>query len=264
MPLRNNNLIAGIAAALLALTGCGETAGTPPDAAAASPLAAGLPKLGLMSSLPLYWPEGADMAALATGAVNLPWQRRVIETGYAIIPLDTLSLIPALSPEATEVDPLAGLERLAVIQPRGLSPADNVALDKWVRAGGRLLLILDPLLTGEYAAAIGDLRRPVDTALIPPAVARWGMAIRFDEAQESKLVERSLVGNRLPLLVAGEVFITDPSAADCEVLAGGAAARCRIGKGEVTLIADAAVFEHQQLAGDGEIVLREMLAESLR
>ena len=63
----------------------------------------------------------------------------MIEARYTLQPLDTLSPVPALSPDAPDTDPLAGLERLAVIQPRGLSPADNVALDQWVRGGGRLL-----------------------------------------------------------------------------------------------------------------------------
>ena len=64
----------------------------------------------------------------------MPWQRTALEAAYAIEPLDTLASVPGISPDAPETDPLAGLQRLAVIQPRGLSPADNVALDDWVRA----------------------------------------------------------------------------------------------------------------------------------
>ena len=93
---------------------------------------------------------------------------------YALEPLDTLSPIPALAADQPDLDPLAGLRRIAIIQPRGLSASDNVAVDGWVRAGGRLLLVLDPALTGEYDLPLGDPRRPVDTALIPPVANAWG------------------------------------------------------------------------------------------
>jgi hypothetical protein len=257
MPRPRNSWPVALAAVLFVLTGCGEAQSE------ATLRAAAKPKLGLMTSLPLYWPEGADLAALAGGGAAPPWQRQAIEARFAIVPLDTLSPITALSPDAPPSDPLAGLERLAVIQPRGLSPADNVALDDWVRGGGRLLLVLDPVLTGEYTAAVGDPRRPVDIALIPPVVQRWGVAVQYDDEQSSKLVDASLSGNYLPLLLAGDVMITDPAAADCEVLSAGAAARCSVGKGQVTLIADAALFEHPELAGEDGGRLGALMAAAL-
>ena len=211
------------------------------------------PKLGLMTSLPLYWPLGADLAAIASGAAELPWQRRVLEQGYELVPLDTLSPIPGLSPDDAETDPLVGLKHLAVIQPRGLSPADNVALDAWVRAGGHLLLVLDPLLTGEYALALGDPRRPADTALIPPVVERWGLAVAFDDAQQSPRDAR-IGDDHFTVEQAGKVS-TLTEGKDCALLGEGVAARCRIGAGTVTLFADAALFEHRELAGpNGESI----------
>ncbi len=207
--------------------------------------AAEAPPLGLMTSLPLYWPEGASLADIAAGTAVPPWQRRAIETAYRIVPLDTLSPIAGLSPDAPETDPLAGLARLAVIQPRGLSPADNVALDEWVKGGGRLLLVLDPALTGEYAAPLGDPRRPVDAALIPPVVERWGLAIGLPPADADS--------------DAGTIDLLPEGAKAC-TLSGDAIARCRIGKGEVTLIADAALFEHPELAGEGGVAIARLLA----
>ena len=47
---------------------------------------------------------------------------------------------------------------------------------------------------------------------------------------------------KVDLLPAGAKACTQP---------GSAIAQCRIGKGEVTLIADAALFEHAELAGEG-------------
>lgn len=186
-----------------------------------------------------------------------------MEQDYALVPLDTLSPVAALLPDEPETDPLAGLTRLAVIQPRGLSPADNVALDAWVRGGGRLLLVLDPALTGDYDLPLGDPRRPVDTALIPPVVARWGMAVRFDEAQPAAVATAQLAEASLPLALPGQIVITDPAAGGCALTAEGAAAICRVGKGRVTLIADAALFEHPELAGEGGAGLLAVLSAAL-
>jgi hypothetical protein len=247
-----------LAAALLALLAAGCE-----DAPAAQ--AGGAPRetLGLMTSLPLYWPLEAGVEDIAAGRAPLPWQRTALEAAYVLEPLDSLAAIPGLTADAPATDPLAGLTRLAIIQPRGLSPADNVALDEWVRGGGRLLLVLDPALTGEYDLPLGDPRRPADSALIPPVVARWGLAVRFDEAQDAKPADSAIAGRFLPLVLAGEVAIDDPDAADCTLLAGGAAAQCTVGKGAITLIADAALFEHRELAGEGDIHLRRLVAEVL-
>ncbi|KPF61932.1 hypothetical protein [Porphyrobacter sp. AAP60] len=255
MPRRNSR--SGLAAALLALAACSPEAAP----AKADAEAEGMRQpLGLMTSLPLYWPEGAEITDLAAGRAPPPWQRVAMEQRYTLTLLDTLSSQPGLSPDAPETDPLTGLDRLAVIQPRGLSPADNVALDEWVRAGGRLLLVLDPALTGEYDLALGDPRRPVDNALIPPVVALWGLAVSFDEAQEAAVVGAMMGKTRLPLALAGKVAITDPGAAACRLAAKDAVALCKVGEGQVTLIADAAVFEHPELAGEGGADLRAVLA----
>jgi hypothetical protein len=247
-----------VAAGLLALAGCGRpSADAPPQPSPARET------LGLMSSLPLYWPEGSDLADLAAGRGEAVWQRTAIEQSYTLVPLDTLSPIAALSAGVPETDPLAGLTRLAVIQPRGLSPADNVALDNWVREGGRLLLVLDPALTGEYDLPLGDSRRPVDTAIIPPVVARWGMVVGFDETQPATVTTAGLAGASLPLALPGRIVITDPAAGGCSLAAGGAAAICRVGEGRVTLIADAALFEHPELAGERGAGLRTVLTAAL-
>lgn len=280
MPRTGNSPRAAAALMLLAapfaLAGCDAGAAVPGqgESAAASPSAtpcpgpppaadAAPPALGLMSSLPLTWPLEADMQAVLGGADPTTWQRLAIGYCYTPVPLDTLSPSDGSAPEDIARGPLSEFERLAIIQPRGLSPADNVALDAWVRAGGRLLLALDPALTGDYDLPLGDPRRPVDSALIPPVVARWGLAVRFDEDQEAAVVERTLAQAALPLALAGEVTILDPAAAQCSLLAQGAAAQCRVGEGRVTLIADAALFEHPELAGEGGARLREVIVAAV-
>lgn len=233
------------------------------EAAAGPPQGRAAPKLGLLSSLPLYHPLGADVAAIAAGTSGAPWQRQALERDYALEPLDTLAPVPAPSPDAPATDPLAGLARLAVVQPRGLSPRDNVALDDWVRAGGRLLLVLDPLLTGEYDLPLGDPRRPAEAALIPPVVARWGMAVSFDEREPEAVIRARLGAAELPLALTGRIAVAGPAGAGCTLLAEGAAARCAVGKGRVVLIADAALFEHPELAGAEGAALRGVVRAAL-
>lgn len=195
-------------------------------------------KLGLMTSLPLYWEAGATMQDIAASEAGVPWQRTVLEQRHDLTPLDTLSPIPGLGPDDAEIDPLAGIERLAVIQPRGLSPQDNVALDEWVQAGGRLLLVLDPMLTGEYPFALGDPRRPADVATIPAVVERWGMTVIYDERQEFE-GGYELQGRPVPASLYGQIS----AAEGCVVGPGKVVARCAIGEGQVTVVVDAAVFE---------------------
>lgn len=220
------------------------------------------PKLGLMTSLPIYWPLGAEFADLASGEAEIPWQRELLAKGYELVPLDTLTPIPGLTPDAPETNPLEGLERIAIIQPRGLSPADNVALDEWVRGGGHLLIALDPLLTGEYELPLGDPRRPSDTALIPPVITRWGLAGSFDESQEAEVSYATLPTGDVPLLVAGESGEFSAVADDngCATHGDGAIVRCEsVGEGSVTYIHDAAVFEHRELAGENGEGIRALV-----
>ncbi|MEM7666860.1 MAG: hypothetical protein AAF250_13465 [Pseudomonadota bacterium] len=246
MPSRRLSTGLGAIAAL-ALTACDEPTvnAEPHSGNFAQPAPnAERPQLGLMTSLPLYWPTGMDFGDIAQGNGETPWQRDLMEQQFRLTPLDTLTPIPALSSDEPDTDPLAGLSHLAVIQPRGLSAADNVALDQWVRDGGRLLLVLDPMLTSEYDMPLGDPRRPVGSALIPPVVKRWGLEVSFDEDQP---LERQvpLGADVLNVSLAGDIQAAEGSTPDCEIVAEAVVARCSVEQGSVTLLADADVFEHE-------------------
>lgn len=204
--------------------------------------------LGLHTGLPLYRPLGVGVTELARGESEMPWQRRALEREHDLVPLDMLSPAPGITPGTPPVDPLARIGRLAVIQPRGLSPADNVALDRWVRAGGRLLLVLDPMLSGEYDLPLGDPRRPNAIALIPPVVGRWGLDVVHDPSQDPAPRFAAHPEGTLVLVQAGEVRAAGERSHACTFAAQGALARCRVGRGSVTLLADAALFEHEALA----------------
>lgn len=230
----------------LALAGAQEDCGP-------SALSEDRPTLGLMSSLPLFWPLDADIADLVGDEADVPWQRELLERSYDLKPLDTLTSASDLAQGRAPNDPLEGLDYLVIVQPRGLSPAGNVALDNWVRAGGDVLMVLDPELTGSYALPLGDPRRPSPTALIPPVVEHWGIAPVFDHVHTAQVEMAELPFGAVPLLIAGEVrLLSEESQGNgCRVLAHPVMARCdSVGEGSVTYLADAAIFEHRELAGE--------------
>ena len=193
--------------------------------------------LGLMTTLPIYWGEAGDVAELVQRKTAAGWVRPVLESGYVLEPLDAL-----------EADKLAEIHWLMLAQPRVLGPAENVALDDWVRQGGHLLLFADPMLTSPSRFAIGDRRRPQDVVLLSPILAHWGLELTFDEDQREG--ERSIAagGIVLPVNLAG-VLRQRPGGL-CSITAGGVVAECKIGTGKVTIVADAAVLED---AADGMI-----------
>jgi hypothetical protein len=216
------------------------------------PGARGTPPLMLFTSLPIYWAEGADVVArLRSGEVH--WARRELATGNALVPLDTL-----------ELDAAGGSGRLLMIQPRPLAPVENVALDRWVRGGGRVLLFADPALTADSLFPLGDPRRPQDTVLLSPILTRWGLDLSFDEAQPSG--ERGVGlgrGATLPVNLAGR--FRAKGSGSCRTGPQGLVARCAVGRGRVTAVADAALFEPPADASDlakRRRALRTLLAEA--
>lgn len=188
------------------------------------------PRLGLMTTLPLYWAEAASVGELVQGTEAPGWVRQALETRFVLAPLDTL-----------EDTALAGLDRLMLAQPRALTPAENVALDAWVRRGGRLVLLADPMLTRESRFGIGDKRRPQDVVLLSPILTHWGLALAFDPDQPETERTVDVAGNSLPVAVAGTLSVLPGGS--CEIAGKGVLARCRIGKGSVTVLADAAILD---------------------
>lgn len=210
--LIRSSLASTIAALLLA--GC---------APAAQPVAPD--GLALFTSLPLVWRESETLAGALDPQAEPHWAIAVLGEARA---LDTLE----------GLDANVGL--LVMAQPRPLSPAENVALDAWVRGGGRVLLFADPLLTAHSDFALGDRRRPEGTVLLSPILTRWGLDLVWDEDQPEGLRPVSLFGTALPVDQAGRFVATG---GDCTLLAGGIAARCAVGAGHVLAVADAALLD---------------------
>ena len=236
-------ILALVLAPALALASCSAPARE--AAATSEPEGSGKPTLGLMSTLPIYWPESGEFGDFLREDSERSWVRTALEEGYLLEPLD-----------AIEDDTLAGVDLLVLAQPRALSAAENVALDRWVRNGGRALILADPMLTRHSRFAIGDRRRPQDVVLLSPILARWGLQLTFDANQEEG--ERSLpaLAARMPVNVAGRFVPGEREAtARCRIESDGLIARCEVGKGSALLMADAAILD-----GDGNAERTQALA----
>lgn len=198
------------------------------------------PELGLMGSIPIYWGEASDVAELVGGQATGHWARATLEARFTLRPLDTLS-------EAS----LDGLAFLLLAQPRALSPAENVALDGWVRAGGHLLLFADPMLTGETRFAIGDRRRPQDVILLSPVLGHWGLRLEFDVDRPEGEATVAIGEATIPVNRPGR-FVSLDGNGTCAIEAEAILATCRLGQGRATVLADAAVLDLHASSGAAE------------
>ena len=197
--------IAALGAAVALLVSCREA--TPAKAPASQK-----PELFLITALPLVWGESFGLEQTGSPAL----QR--LEQDYRVTPID----LPSDLPEGA---------LLLAAQPRALPAEELVALDKWVRAGGRLLLLADPMLEWPSELPLGDPRRPpmafADTGLLK----HWGLTLDAPEERGPKALR---LGDE-------EVLTASPGElhGGCAISADRLAADCRIGKGRAKIIADA-------------------------
>ena len=159
------------------------------------------PKLALLTSLPLLFGEQFALDAPQVAAVER------IQKSFTIAPIATAEA--------------AGLKRhslLLMAHPRAQPAEVLVELDAWVRSGGKVVLLADPLLKWESSRMPGDRLRPppdfADTGLL----GHWGLRLAIDEAGE------------------GVLRATNKR---CAVRERGLVARCRVGRGSASVIADA-------------------------
>ena len=206
-------------------------------------------RLGLFTSLPIFWSESGSIAETLEGAGEPHWVRTQLEEDHELVPLDTLD-----GPD------LAATGRLVMAQPRALAPAENVALDAWVQGGGRLVLFADPFLTEHSRFGLGDRRRPQDSVVLSPILRRWGLELTFDDEQPAGERRIEFAGHAIPLRLAG-AFRLAPSAphAKCELGPEGVFATCVIGKGRALIVADAAVLEAERPAEEGRAALEALV-----
>ena len=193
--------ILGVIAGLLALVAAGAWSIAGRDGSL-SPRAR-KSELALLTSLPLVFGEsfgleGGGSAALAR-----------LERRYKVMPIGVA--------DATS---LKGRKLLLMAHPRAQPAEALVELDRWVRDGGRLLLLADPRLDWPSERPLGDMLRPPPAFADTGLLAHWGLRLIGPEPGGS---------------TAGQLV----SNGSCETAEDGAIARCRPGKGRATIIADA-------------------------
>ena len=125
---------------------------------------------------------------------------------------------------------------LLLIHPRALEPQQLVAIDNYVRQGGRAIILADGLSNWPQPYALGDPRNPALTSLLTPLLTHWGLALDAPEGLEARRVEINEAGQRLRFLSPGHFRVAQPP---CVVSPDAIIARCALGQGKVVLVADA-------------------------
>ena len=243
---------AGICAALLALASSACA-----DQERRAEQEAERPALGLMTSLPIYWPSQSDISAAISPDAETPWVRQLLEERYELAPLDTLAGQGGMAPSGA----LSAVSYLILAQPAPLPPADYVALDEWVKAGGQVLIFADPVLTQHSEFGLGDKRRPQDIAMLGPILTRWGLELGVGPDGSGEV---SWDGGAIPVEAPGVLVTRGSEFADCVIEAAGLIARCRIGEGRATIIADAAILDTEMADDARKKALGNLLQRTFR
>ena len=189
--------------------------------------------LMLMSALPLMWGEMGPLDPTSKPAAAFA----LLEREFAIRPLDVL-----------DENSLATGRLLLLAQPRALAPTELVALDSWIRAGGRALILIDPALFWPSELPLGDIRRPPSIGLLGPLLRHWGLWLEAPQERKS-VVEHLQAGprkRRLAMFAPGR-FLREGG--PCAIHPPGHVARCRLGKGEAILLADADMMHDRLWVG---------------
>ena len=194
------------------------------------------PALMLVTSLPLAFSEEFSLEAGSSRAFDR------LDEHYRVLPIGT-----------TDERSLRQANLLLMAHPLAQPAEDLVALDGWVRSGGRLLLLADPMLEWPSIRPLGDRLRPppgfADTGLL----AHWGLGLSPPAKRGAawrELGDRRVLA-RSPGVIEGA----------CDIGPGGFYARCRIGRGRVTIVADADFINAETLGADGEANLDALISE---
>jgi hypothetical protein len=200
--------------------------------------------LTLVTSLPLRWQENGANAKLAINAPPSPAYQRISAGRRIFLPDDLVATLNH-----------APIGILMLAQPRTFRGAEIFAIDKWVRRGGRLLVLADPALTWESSYPLGDKRRPQFTSMLSPLLSHWGLElfIPLDSEEGDRVLQIS--GNNIRTETPGawqKVAAREPVAGDrCELKSKAFIAECQIGRGRAILVADADLLDGQYWQGTG-------------
>ena len=208
-----------------------------PHHEAAPEPAADKPTLLLLTSLPLMFGEEFSLEGGGSPALT------ALQKQYRVVPISVAN--PA---------ELAKGRLLLMAQPIAQPAEDLVALDAWVRQGGRLLLLADPLLEWPSERPLADPTRPPpmfpDTGLL----GHWGLRLDAPDRRGPKSVQ--LGGQPVLAMSPGALAGTG-----CSIAPDHFVARCKVGKGQVTVVADADLLDTDDLGKGAGGNLDALLAE---
>jgi len=191
------------------------------------------PTLLLLTSLPLVFADNFGLNGGGSPALT------ALERRYRVQPI---SLADAAS--------LKGQRLLLMAHPLAQPAGALVDLDRWVRAGGRLVLLADPKLDWPSERALGDRLRPPPSFADTGLVGHWGLTLYAPEEQGP--AERKIDGRTVKFSSPG--ILTG----SCAVRRDGVMARCSIGRGKATVVADADFLQSEDPDSDS---LQFLLAE---
>lgn len=181
------------------------------------------PRVAVVAGVPFEWHGPVDMATIINDSAQRSALLPALAERFAIVQLD------AIDPQRlTEVDVLV------LAHPRPLAPGELVDIDRWVREGGRILVLADPLLSWPSDYPLGDPRNPPITSLLTPLLDHWGVDLGPAVAEGDDIFMAS--DDRVHAISMGRFRATRPA---CSVLLGGRSAACRMDRGRAVLVADA-------------------------
>ncbi|MBB6425557.1 GldG family protein [Sphingopyxis sp. JAI128] len=186
---------------------------------------AGSPAVTILTGLPLRWSGGSDMAAMiADGTQDDPALARIEAAG-------PVSLVDSL---VEHVPPPGGA--LLVAHPRALAPRELIAIDTFVRGGGRAVILADALSAWPARHPLGDPRNPPVTSLLTPLLDHWDVVLGAASADEIAPQAADIGESRLRLFSAGRFVRLSQQ---CRAYAQHSILQCRVGTGEAWLVGDA-------------------------
>jgi hypothetical protein len=140
--------------------------------------------------------------------------------------------------------------------PPAQTAGNLVVLDEWVRRGGRVVLLADPLLEWPSKLQLGDPLRPPPMFMDTGLLAHWGL--RLDAPDMRGPAVRKLGGSPVLTVSPGSLH------GACEISSDRLVAHCRVGKGRATIIADADFLDVDRLGEGSGRNLDGLLAELAR
>jgi hypothetical protein len=180
------------------------------------------PTLLLLTSLPLVFSEDFSLSAAGSPALD------ALAKQYKVTPIS-----------ATSPADLSKGRLLLMAHPLAQTAENLVALDEWVRGGGRVLLLADPRLEWPSKRPLGDPLRPPAMFMDTGLLGHWGL--QLNGPAQLGPVHGQLAGYEVITVSPGRL------SGSCAIGAGALVAECRIGKGRVTVIADADVLDVGEL-----------------